>query len=126
MGGDLSNEVKMNNDALYHHGIKGMRWGVIRTPEQLGHKSKKKRAKDMTDDELRKAVNRMNLEKQYNSMINDKSVSIGKRFLKFATASIIAPLAAEMGKNLLREQIKNIKPGSVKAGYDFVQSVVRR
>lgn len=27
----------MNNE-LYHHGIKGMKWGVRRSPEQLGHK----------------------------------------------------------------------------------------
>lgn len=26
---------------LYHHGIKGMKWGVRRTPEQLGHNTAK-------------------------------------------------------------------------------------
>lgn len=28
----------MERNELTHHGIKGMKWGVRRTPEQLGHK----------------------------------------------------------------------------------------
>lgn len=30
------------NDYLMHYGVKGMKWGVRRTPEQLGHRKKKK------------------------------------------------------------------------------------
>lgn len=29
----------MDNNTLYHHGIRGMRWGVQRTEAQLGQKS---------------------------------------------------------------------------------------
>lgn len=43
----------MENDNLYHHGVKGMRWGVRRTPEQLGHKvtrtKKKKSSRTVTE-----------------------------------------------------------------------------
>ena len=31
------------NGELYHHGIKVQKWGVTRTPEELGHEQKKRR-----------------------------------------------------------------------------------
>lgn len=32
---------KSLHSELYHHGVKGMKWGVRRTPEQLGHRKRK-------------------------------------------------------------------------------------
>lgn len=31
---------------LYHHGVKGMKWGIRRTPQQLGHKIEKLAARN--------------------------------------------------------------------------------
>ena len=60
---------------LYHHGVKGQRWGVRRYQNKDGSltPSGKKRykqsysdeAKSLSDDELRSRVNRMSLEKRY-------------------------------------------------------------
>lgn len=87
----ISNELK-------HHGIKGMKWGVRRTPEQLGHKKqseKEKIIKDrkkafrntltLSDDELRKRINRMKLEKEFKDLSKaeiSKGMSYTNKLLK--------------------------------------------
>lgn len=88
--------MEQNKQELTHHGVKGMKWGVRRTPQQLkaykgiaesaskgftsaaniagnmgGKRPSKKQMKSlsqMTDQELRQRINRMQMEQQYASM----------------------------------------------------------
>lgn len=84
---------------LEHYGVKGMKWGVIRTPEQLGHKQtprhsgKKKPSRQerirqdrkqafenrrlLSDEELRARINRLQLEKQFREL-SDQDLHRGR------------------------------------------------
>ena len=84
------------NNVIYHFGIKGMKWGIRRYQNKDGSLTAagKKRysdsssandgIKDLTDQELRDRINRLNLEKQYRDLTTpsgQKQVNKGKQFV---------------------------------------------
>lgn len=106
-------EHEMIDEELYHHGIKGMKWGVRRTPEELGHdtgkakgfvsrkisqfsaSAKAKRAEKaaakrerkgpsaMTGEELTNAISRMQQEKQYRLLKEEADKANESSFKRF-------------------------------------------
>ena len=75
----------MNYEELYHHGILGMKWGKRNGPPYPLNESAKSAAEkkqqrksdtsNMSDDELKKRVQRLNLEKSYKNLSKSSNQS---------------------------------------------------
>lgn len=96
----------MNNNELYHYGIKGMRWGVRRSKSTSGPSASPKRTKKMTADEkkkasmrkdvknrrtlsdadLKKKIERIKSEKQLKDLTNEE-IAPGKKFVSDVLSS---------------------------------------
>lgn len=115
----------MEQEYLVHHGILGMKWGIRRFQNKDGsltaagkkrqeeldneqsNKPAKKSVKDMSDSELKEALTRQRMEREYLDLnrqiseLNPKKVSAGKRFISYVGNNVIKPAATEAAKNTL-------------------------
>ena len=137
-----------DDNELMHYGVKGMKWGVRRTAAQLGHylsskgkkvmdrlrtrrdkrkrvkeetKATKKDVKDMTNDELRAAIARKQLENQYEQLFPKKASLI---------SSVVAPAMINSAKNFVQKSldiaVNNILEKNNKKETYSVESIVEK
>lgn len=93
----------MNNELMYHHGIKGMKWGVRRNPDQLARargntkssadseeKSDRKTAvknrRTLSDADLKKRIERLKMEKEFKNL-TEEDIAPGKKFVSNVMSS---------------------------------------
>lgn len=121
------------DDVLIHYGILGMKWGVRRyqnkdgsltsagkkrysnnddikdAPQKNTEEPKKKSVKDMSDEELRREVNRMQLEQNYLRMTG-QNIEKGKSAAEIALGkmkeSFVSTVAQKSGQ-ILAERLVN-------------------
>lgn len=81
-----ANGIELKDDELAHYGKKGMRWGkrTKRSSERKAGNAERAAAraktKDMSNEELKKAIDRLKLEKEYKSL-NAHEISAGQKLV---------------------------------------------
>ena len=126
----------MNKYELVHYGVKGMKWGVLRyqnadgtltaagrVRDRMNRKRNRKRAEkvlkgspktvkrrlsQITDEELQKAVNRLQLERTYKNLTtppdkHKKAKEVATKWLETAGTKVIESAATNLGKKIFAE-----------------------
>lgn len=117
--------IVVREKELYHHGVKGMKWGIRKDRKSSGsrkrsrhesedykesRKIKKKHVIEMSNEELRKLNKRMDLEQNYHRL-NPSAIQRGMKFVGAvagATGTVLALQSngdrlIKLGKNFLKK-----------------------
>ena len=115
-----------DDNELYHHGIKGMKWGVRRTPAQLGHdtggvdlqKAKKKVEAANTIVNESQNINR--------HVSNKKQKKMQKQQVQNAKAMTDQELRERVNRLNMEQQYARLTTEQMNAGKTNVDAVLNR
>lgn len=121
----------MGENVLAHYGIRGMKWGVRRyqnkdgsltaagkkrysgdggnagiTKSTTSSSSGRKKVSEMTDDELNRAVRRLQLEQQYRQL-NPEKISAGQKFVNKVANDVLIPAATTVARNAVQKAMQD-------------------
>ena len=124
----------MENNELYHYGVLGMHWGVRRTPEQLGHRTKssgsavsakarvrvnKKKAKAASEEKPMTAEEKAKKKENILRSRNAKELYANKDLFDDQE------LRTAYQRLMLEKQIKDLTPKQKSRGEAYVDAVIK-
>ena len=128
----------MDNDELMHYGVPGMKWGVIRTPAQLGRKKtssskslfgkkkSKSKAKAKTKSESSKEETAPK-KKSVKEMSDDELNAAIRRMQLEQTYASLSPQKVSTGKAITKRILNNIVvPAAEDVGRQMVKTALTR
>lgn len=104
--------VELSDDELAHYGKLGMRWGRRKSESSSsggGHNSEpaKPHVKSMSDDELKSAINRLKMEREY-STLTAPQVSAGRKIV----LDILKDVGKQQAKNYINKEVEKLLTGN--------------
>lgn len=80
---------------------------------------KKKTISEMSNEELRSALERIDLEKRYAAVTNSLEVKKGKSFVNTAIDKVVIPAITEASKEVMKNTIKSAMTKAIKDTFDL-------
>lgn len=119
----------MENNELYHYGVLGMHWGVRRTPEQLGHRTK-------SSGSARSAKARVNKKKVGSTkpMTEEEKEAKKKEAMDshdprqvYANKDLFSDdeLRSAYTRLLMEKQIKDLTPKQKNKGAEYIDAAIK-
>lgn len=95
--------VVLSEDELAHYGTPGMRWGKRKKKSSSGDSSEPARpdVKKMSDDELRSAINRIKMEKEF-AKLTAPEVNRGRKIV----GELLLDVGKQQAKSYLNRQVE--------------------
>ena len=75
--------------------------------KKVTNKKKSKSVKDMSDEELRSKINRLEMERRYRDL-SPKDISKGKKFTSRVINNMVLPAAEDVGRQLIKSAIAKV------------------
>lgn len=130
------NCMNMTLGSLEHHGVPGMKWGVrkarpsssgsrkgrsMRQKPRKGHASKKAKTgrikvENLSDKELRKRINRLQMEVQYKKLNTNKS----------GVKTFVNNILQEVAKDVVKSRVTNTVNKGIDTGINSAKNQIKK